>query len=380
MSDVFFKQASYDYKVLRPAIFEMIESIDDQCIQAGDEVLIKPNLLLPASPQKGILTHPLVVKAVVEYVLEKGGKPKIADSPAIGHIQRIYRDGGYARALEGLDVPFRIFQETVPVDIGAPFGRIEIAREAMETDVIINLPKLKTHAMMLLTLGVKNLFGCIVGMEKPEWHFRVGIDKALFARLLVRISEAVKPSITLLDGILALEGQGPGKGGTPRHVGLLIGSRQAPAIESAVCQMLGLSPQHLPILKELMQSGTWNERIELHGDYAEVKNFQLPVQGPATLGPVFFQGFARQYLLARPVVSPDLCRMCGKCEEYCPAGAIIRQKDYLHFDYERCIRCYCCVEVCPYGALHSKEPLAGSLYRLLRHFVERLKTGRSSDV
>jgi uncharacterized protein (DUF362 family)/Pyruvate/2-oxoacid:ferredoxin oxidoreductase delta subunit len=356
----------------------MMESIDAHCIHAGDEVLIKPNLLLPAAPQKGILTHPLVVKAVVEYVLEKGGRPKIADSPAMGHIHRIYHEGGYARALAGLDVPFSVFQETVPVDIGAPFGRIEIAREAMETDAIINLPKLKTHAMMLLTLGVKNLFGCIVGMEKPEWHFRVGIDKTLFARLLVRISEAVKPSMTLLDGILALEGQGPGKGGTPRHVGLLIGSRQAPAIERAVCQMFGLPPHHLPILKELMQSGIWHEPLELHGDYVEVKGFQLPVQGPATLGPTFFQGFARQYLLARPEVDPDLCRMCGKCEAYCPAGAVTRQANHLHFDYERCIRCYCCVEVCPYGALRSKEPPAGKVYRLLRHFIERIKSGASA--
>lgn len=371
-AEVFFKKASYQYDVLKPVIFEMMDLIDGNCIKAGSHVLIKPNLLLPAPPEKAILTHPLVVRAVVEYVRDKGGHPKIADSPAMGQIKKIYREGGYEEALKGLEVDFGVFQATTSVDIGEPFGRIDIAREAIEADIVINLPKLKTHAMMSLTLGVKNLFGCIVGMKKPEWHFRVGIDKVLFAKLLVRISQTVNPSITLLDGILALEGQGPGKGGTPKHLGVLIGSAQTPAIESAVCKMLNMDAWRLPILNELIRTGIWNDEIRVRGDYLEVKEFKLPVQGPATLGPDSFQGFARQYLLARPIVDPDKCRLCGKCMEYCPARAIRCQSARIHFNYERCIRCYCCVEICPYGALRSEEPPLGKRVRWAKNMMDRL--------
>ena len=146
-------------------------------IESGMRVLIKPNFLAPAAPERAMTTHPLVVRAVVEHVLGQGGRPTVADSPGRGSFERLLREGGYAQALAGLDVAVRPFRETVKVDIGAPFGRIDLAREAVQADLVVNLPKLKTHTMMLLTLGVKNLFGCVVGLAKPEWHMRSGIDR-----------------------------------------------------------------------------------------------------------------------------------------------------------------------------------------------------------
>lgn len=374
MSEVYIKNASYDYDLLKPAVFEMIDSIGTVRIQKQSRVLIKPNFLLPAVPEKAVLTHPLVVKAVAEYVLSKGGCPLIADSPAMGSIKKIFREGGYEKALKGLDVEFGVFQSTVSVDVGEPFGRIDIAREAIETDIVINLPKLKTHAMMLLTLGVKNLFGCIVGLKKPEWHFRAGIDKALFANLLVRISNAVNPTLTLVDGILAMEGQGPGKGGTPRHLGILVGGADPLAVDSAVCKILGIDPQILPTVKEAIQSGTWNEAIHIRGDFFEVMDFIFPVQGPATFGSPSFQRFMRQYLLSRPSVNLQQCRLCGKCWQYCPAKAVVSDGKKIIFNYDTCIRCYCCVEVCPHGVLRVEEPLPGKLLGAVKTVVDRFKS------
>ncbi len=124
--------------------------------------------------------------------------------------------------------------------MGEPFKKIEIARDALEADVLINLPKLKTHSQMLLTLGVKNLFGCIVGFGKPQWHLRAGVDREVFATLLVRIYQAIRPKLTILDGILAMEGEGPGRGGQPKELGFLLGSADAVALDVAVCRLLGL--------------------------------------------------------------------------------------------------------------------------------------------
>ncbi|HDZ62263.1 MAG TPA: DUF362 domain-containing protein, partial [Nitrospirae bacterium] len=238
MSMVILKRSAYDYEKLKPAFFEIMDAIGGSVITKNSRVVIKPNLLSSAAPDRAMITHPMVVRAAVEYVLQKGGVPQVSDSPAIGEFKRILEDGGFTGALEGLDAEMKEFTASVPVDIGLPFRKIEIARDAVEADVIINLPKLKTHTQMLLTLGVKNLFGCIVGLRKPDWHFRAGIDRDLFARLLVQISNVLKPCLTVIDGILAMEGQGPGKSGTPKELWILMGSSDPVSLDIAVCRIL----------------------------------------------------------------------------------------------------------------------------------------------
>ncbi|HWR57434.1 MAG TPA: DUF362 domain-containing protein, partial [Thermodesulfovibrionales bacterium] len=231
MSKVILRKASYDYGTLRNVIFGVINALDNGNISKGRRVLIKPNLLFPAAPGRAIVTHPLVIKAVLEYVCEKGGNVQISDSPAIGSFDKVLKESGIRRALEGLPVDFREFKNSEEVAVGEPFKKIEIAADALNADVIINIPKLKTHSQMLLTLGVKNLFGCIIGLRKPEWHLRAGVEKERFAQLLVQIYKAIRPSITILDGILAMEGRGPGKSGTPRELGLIMGSTDALALD-----------------------------------------------------------------------------------------------------------------------------------------------------
>lgn len=372
MTAVYFKKADYDLAQLRPAVFGMLDRIGSLRIGTGARVLIKPNFLAPAKPDRAMTTHPLVLRAAVEYVLSRGGQPLVGDSPGMGAFERLLREGGYAEALRGLDVEVRPFRETVKVDIGEPFGRIDIAREAVAADVVINLPKLKTHAMMLLTLGVKNLFGCIIGLTKPQWHMRSGVDRRMFARLLVQIYRAVSPAATLVDGILGMEGEGPGRSGTPRRLGILAAGESAPAVDMAICRLVGARPEELPTHQAAVELGLLTEAVSIEGDLSPVSGFKLPVLAPLTFGPQRFHRLMRQHLVQRPVVDAGKCRLCGECWRYCPAKAISPYAKIVGFDYDRCIRCYCCVELCPHGALKAVETPAGRAARKLAGLRDRI--------
>jgi len=372
MTTVHFQKAHYDFALLRPAVFGLLERIGSLHIGSGARVLIKPNFLAPAKPERAMTTHPLVLRAVVEYVLAKGGRPLVADSPGTGAFERLLREGGYADALRGLDVEMRPFTETVKVDIGGPFGRIDIAREAVASDLVVNLPKLKTHAMMLLTLGVKNLFGCIVGLTKPQWHMRSGVDRRMFARLLVQIYKGVNPAATLVDGILGMEGEGPGRSGTPRRLGILAAGADAPAVDMAICRLVGARPEELPTHQAALELGLLPGPVSIEGDFLPVSGFKLPILAPLTFGPQRFHRLMRKHLVQRPVADAGLCRLCGECWRYCPAKAITPYAQGVGFDYDRCIRCYCCVEMCPHGVLKAVETPAGRAARKLAGLRDRV--------
>jgi uncharacterized protein (DUF362 family)/Pyruvate/2-oxoacid:ferredoxin oxidoreductase delta subunit len=362
---VILRRAEYDYGTLKPLIFELLDDLAGDRIGNASRVLIKPNLLAPAPPDKAMLTHPLVVRAAAEYVLQKGGTPLIADSPAMGTFERVMKESGIRDALRGLDVECREFKRSVAVDVGPPFNRIELAEDVMSADVVLNLPKLKTHTQMLLTLGVKNLFGCIVGLRKPEWHFRTGVDREMFARLLVRICKAIGPAVTLLDGILAMEGQGPGKSGLPRHLGMLAAGTDAVAVDMTVCRMLGLSPESLLTNRMAVEAGIAPDDIYIDGELPVIQGYRLPEITPLVFGPKSLHGFMRRHLVQRPFCDDSLCRLCGECWKYCPAGAITVEHKKLRFDYDACIRCYCCIEVCPHAALCAIETVYGRMARKL---------------
>ena len=363
MTPVIVRNATYDSNTLRPVIFGMMEAMGGEKIGSGSRVLIKPNLLSPALPRQAVLTHPAVVRAVVEYCNERGARPLVADSPAMGSFDLLLRISGIRDALRGLDCECRSFQNSVRVDIGEPFGTIEIAEDAVRADVIVNLPKFKTHSQMLLTLAVKNLFGCVVGYRKPEWHMRAGVDRQAFARLIARIGMTLRPAFNILDGVLALEGQGPGTSGVPRELGVLLAGRDPFALDRIVCRMVGLDPEQLPVLKAAREMGFPAPEEEIDGSLPEIRDFRLPSLTSLIYGPKFLHGFIRRQLLRRPVCDPALCRMCGECWKICPARAITPEAKPLRFDYDRCIRCFCCIEVCPFGALRTTETLAGRIVR-----------------
>lgn len=367
MAKVYVRPAEYDYRTLRPLIDEIMDLLDGGRITRGSRVLIKPNLLAPAAPARAMLTHPIIVRAVAEYVLAKGAQPQISDSPAAGFFDKVVRDSGLKDELMGLPVEFKEFKDSVVVEVGEPFQKLELAEDALNADVIINLPKLKTHSQMLLTLGVKNLFGCVVGLRKPQWHLRAGVDRQKFAQLLVKIYQSLRPAITILDGILAMEGQGPGKGGVPRHLGLLLAGNNAAAVDGVVCRMLGLVPEALLTNKVAMDWGLLDTAPEIDGTLPRISDFRFPDITPLVFGPASIHGFLRKYLVQRPIADAFACKLCGECWSYCPAQAISQVGRGIVFDYDKCIRCYCCLEVCPHGALRTEEPMPGKvLGKLLR--------------
>ncbi|MCE5265752.1 MAG: DUF362 domain-containing protein [Deltaproteobacteria bacterium] len=363
------RNATYESDALRPLIFEMMEAMGGGGIGKGSRVLIKPNLLSPALPRQAVLTHPAVVRAVVEYCNERGVRPLVADSPAMGSFDLILRMSGIRNALSGLECECRPFEHAVRVDIGEPFGAIEIAEDAVRADFIVNLPKFKTHSQLLLTLAVKNLFGCIIGYRKPEWHMRAGVDRQTFARLIALIGKTLRPAFNILDGVRAMEGQGPGLGGVPRELGILFAGRDPFAIDRVVCRTIDLDPEQLPVLKAAREMGFPAPEEDLDGSLPTIRDFRLPRLTSLVYGPKLLHGFIRRQVLQRPVCDDAACRLCGECGKICPAGAIASDEERLCFDYDRCIRCYCCIEVCPFGALRTAETVAGRIIRGISSLV-----------
>src|SRR3990172_733142 len=292
MSKVIVKQvAKYDYAVVSKAVKEIFDSVGGICevVKPGQRVLLKPNLLGVSRIDEAIVTHPMVVRVVAEFVLEAGGLPFVSDSPAMGTWKKVIAETGLAKAMEGLDVPLYPFQRSKVIEAAmSPFKKIELAQEALEADVVINLPKLKTHNQLLLTLCVKNLFGCVVGMKKPEWHYRAGINTDYFASLLLTIHNLVRPAFTILDGILAMEGDGPGKSGTPRQLGVLMGGQDGIAVDIAVCRMIGLKPEQLATNAAAIKGmGYRVDDIVIEGQLPKVQGFKLPETGGLLFGPKF---------------------------------------------------------------------------------------------
>jgi uncharacterized protein (DUF362 family)/Pyruvate/2-oxoacid:ferredoxin oxidoreductase delta subunit len=363
MSKVLIRNATYDYGTLKPVVFEIMDTLAKDMILPDRRVIIKPNLLTAAAPDKAIITHPMMVRAAAEYVIHRGARPQISDSPAVGKFEKILKESGIQDALADLDVEFREFKGSVTIDAGKPFRQLEVAEDVMNADVIINLPKLKTHSQMLLTLGVKNLFGCIVGMKKPEWHMRAGTDRELVARLLVRVYKSVRPTVTVLDGILAMEGQGPGRAGVPKEIGIVMGSTDPVAVDMAVCRMLGLEAEELMTTKIAIEEEIAHRNIDLDGTLPSIGDFNLPQMTSPMFGPARFHRFIRKHLTQRPVCDDSICELCGECWKYCPAQAITHSKKKIRFDYDTCIRCYCCVEVCPHAALQARETVMGKISR-----------------
>ncbi|MBF0317141.1 MAG: DUF362 domain-containing protein [Nitrospirae bacterium] len=366
------RESSYEYKRLKNDIFDILSALDTGFIVAGKTVLIKPNLLRAAPVEQAITTHPLIVRAAVEYVLQKGARPLVMDSPGIGKFSRIIRETGLADALSGLEVTLAEFTDSVKIDFslsgrtvdGLQVKVAELAREALEADCIINLPKLKTHMQMGMTLAVKNLFGCVVGLRKPQWHLNIGENSDHFAEGLISIYMMLRPSINILDGILAMEGDGPGTGGTPRQLGVLMGANDALEIDVTVCRMLGLQPDWLPTNKVARKLGIIGD-INVDGTITQINDFVMPSTTSLVFGPSLTRNIVRQNLTSRPAGNKKLCKLCNECVNICPAKAITNDGKSLHFDYEKCIRCYCCSEACPHGAIEVQRPLLSRLFSRL---------------
>jgi len=357
------KVDSYSPALVQAGLLRLLEPLGGMAafVKPGERVLIKPNMLSAKPPEAAVTTHPALLRAVIGLVQSAGGIALVGDSPGFGTLRSVARRSGMLRVIEESGAELVEFAEVRTVATGGAFKRFEIAASYLAADRVINLPKLKTHEMMTLTCGVKNLFGILVGAAKPAWHLQAGADRQLFARVLLELYQIRPPELTIVDAITAMEGDGPGSG-DPRHVGLLLAGVNPVAVDVIAAEIAGIPKKLLFVEREaekLGLAGADRKSIEVSGaalESLEIRPFRLPPLSDVQFGlPRFLKDSLRNHLTTRPVQIPEKCILCGVCVKGCPPQVIRIEGKKLVFDYSRCIRCFCCRELCPDAALAVKK-------------------------
>jgi uncharacterized protein (DUF362 family)/NAD-dependent dihydropyrimidine dehydrogenase PreA subunit len=347
-----------------------------QFVKPGETLLLKPNLLAPDSPEKCVTTHPAVFAAVAEKFLAAKVKLVYGDSPGLGAPRQVAQRTGILERAENLGLSLADF--TSPVEVPFPAGlqhkRFTLAAAAARhRGAIVNLPKFKTHGFMRLTSAVKNLFGCVPGLLKAEYHVKLP-DAHAFARMLVDLNLLLGARLHVLDGIQAMEGNGP-RSGTPLHLGVLLFSADPVALDATAARLIGLNPGKIPTTRYGAAAGLGHfamDEIDVRGE--PLVNFRpRSFQIDHTPIPETAAGARKNWLKARivprPVIQAKRCTRCGTCVKICPvAPKALAWRDAGHirppaYDYQKCIRCYCCQEMCPEKAIVIKTPWLGKWIR-----------------
>ncbi len=343
-------------------------------LRPGMRVAIKPNLVAGHAPEEAVTTHPVLIGAVVRWLRAHGVTDIVlADSPGGSYtpekLRTVYRVSG----LTALEPDVRLNYDTSAQPVTCPegftvrsFNRIT---PLVEADYIINMAKLKTHGMITLTAGMKNLFGTIPGLQKPEMHYRFP-ELASFSHMLLELARSVAPQITIVDAVDGMEGNGP-TGGTKRHVGLVFASRDMYTQDWYAAQRIGLDPASIEMLRQARELGLARpEELTLIGTGAlsgrEYEPLDPPFQLPDTASVDFGSKFpkplrkpivaaAKKLFRAVPDLKPDLCVGCGLCAESCPQHIIEIKNSRAHFGRRGCISCFCCQEMCPQQAIAVKR-------------------------
>lgn len=372
-------QAVTDYRreTIEAALEQLLAPLGGMAafVQPGQKVLVKPNMLAGKAPEKAVTTHPEVVRAVIRLAQKAGGVVAVGDSPGVGAPRQVAERCGILSVIEETGATFAPFVDSVKVrPKGKTFHELEIARDILDAEVVINLPKLKTHQMMGLTCAVKNLFGAVVGMRKPGLHLQAGADKAFFALMLLELADFLRPALTIVDAVTAMEGNGPGSG-DPVHVGALLAGAEPLAIDAAAIELLGMRAESVwtqRVAREKLLPGSRLEEIEIVG--ADLRSLRPRAFRPAKSTeihfglPAFLREPLKQSVTAWPVVDTKACLLCGLCVEHCPPQAMAIEDKRLTIDYKRCIGCFCCQELCPRNALITRQ---GLLLRLNRFITRR---------
>ena len=281
---------SYELKTLRTSIENVLQPLGGikAFVKAGDRVLLKPNLLTAGRPGKECITRPEMLYCVAQMVLEVGGQPFFGDSPAFGSAKGVATANGYLTILEELNLPIVEFHAKRYNTESENFNNLRLSKEAMEADVVINLPKVKSHMQLTITLGVKNLFGCVPGKMKAWWHLEAGKDAKRFGEMLVETARAIQPNLTIIDGIIGHEGNGP-SGGEPRLLGVLGASSDVFALDLAMTKILGVDPESVPTLVAQKHLGLSSNLAEIDFPLCSPKDLAISNwQLPTTLMPIDF--------------------------------------------------------------------------------------------
>ncbi|EQB88750.1 uncharacterized protein (DUF362 family)/Pyruvate/2-oxoacid:ferredoxin oxidoreductase delta subunit [Clostridium punense] len=374
------KCESYDVDLIESKIREGFQLLGGEkflrkLIPLNSKVLLKPNLLSVEHKESPVVTHYAVFEAVIRVIKEYTDDIVFGDSPGFGDGRKAAEKCGLIAVAEKYNVSVVDFNESVNAKLENSLlcKTWTVAKAPYEADVVITLPKLKTHAMAYFTGAIKNQFGCIPGTGKATWHTRMPKAEN-FCKMLLDLNSVVKTSFAIMDGIIAMEGNGP-KSGSPYNLNTIIMGESITAVDSTAVRLIGYdNPLDTPVLKEAYDSkygAVLPEDIEILGEKLEslkAKNFQLCRKG----GDFYFinpkvTNFLRELIAPSPHLVPEKCISCSRCKEVCPESPKAIEmidkngKKYPEWDMKKCIRCFCCQELCPVGAIETKQSALGKL-------------------
>jgi len=353
-------------------------------VKPGESIVLKVNLLRPAAPEEVVSTHPAVVAAIGQMTKDHGAIPLIVDSPGAGYrynekvLAKTYRISGMYQAAEKAGIEVEVNLDTSHEIVSFPEGklirRFEIITPLLRSDGVFNLCKMKTHTFMHMTGAVKNNFGAIAGLTKAGYHGKLR-DTGRFAGMLLDLADFVSPRISIMDAVLAMEGEGP-SAGSARQVGLFLASTSPLALDVVAGEIMGLSREKNPVLVEAEKRGLQPNRLEevevIGAEIEEltIPDFDLPatIYGGSGVGgePLWvrmLEPLFKHSLSVKPQIIKAKCVACGACSEACPMKVItLVDGRHAQIDYKSCIRCYCCHEMCPEKAIELHE---GILHRVL---------------
>lgn len=368
---------TYNVEAVKPALEEALNAVNSlDFVMPGMKIIIKPNLVSFKKPDAAATTHPALLEALVEMLLARGADVTIGDSPGGPHslplLNRVYAATGMDRLEKlGAKLNRNMNEKTVDFPEGKVLKNFTYTEYLDEADAIIDFCKLKSHGMLGMSAAVKNLFGTIPGLKKPEVHYKFQND-AEFADMLVDINEYFKPRLAICDAVVGMEGNGP-TAGTPRQIGAIIASKSTYYADVVGAELIGMNIDGLPTLQAAYERGfapASSKNLRVYGDIRAltVDDFKAPpVRGLSFMRKGNVLHFISKAALEhKPTLKKRLCVGCGECARMCPAKAIEMKNKKPHINREKCIRCFCCQEFCPRAAMVAHRPLAAKVMNKLK--------------
>lgn len=368
---------TYDVEAVKPALEEALNAVNGlDFVEPGMKIIIKPNLVSFKKPDAAATTHPALLEALVEMLLARGADVTIGDSPGGPHslplLNRVYAATGMDRLEKlGAKLNRNMNEKTVDFPEGKVLKNFTYTEYLDEADAIIDFCKLKSHGMLGMSAAVKNLFGTIPGLKKPEVHYKFQND-AEFADMLVDLNEYFKPRLAICDAVVGMEGNGP-TAGTPRQIGAIIASKSTYYADVVGAELIGMNIDGLPTLQAAYERGfapASSKNLRVYGDICAltVDDFKAPpVRGLSFMRKGNVLHFISKAALEhKPTLKKRLCAGCGECARMCPAKAIEMKNKKPHINREKCIRCFCCQEFCPRAAMVAHRPLAAKVLNKLK--------------
>lgn len=368
---------TYDVEAVKPALEEALNAVNGlDFVKHGMKIIIKPNLVSFKKPDAAATTHPALLEALVEMLLARGADVTIGDSPGGPHslplLNRVYAATGMDRLEKlGAKLNRNMNEKTVDFPEGKVLKNFTYTEYLDEADAIIDFCKLKSHGMLGMSAAVKNLFGTIPGLKKPEVHYKFQND-AEFADMLVDLNEYFKPRLAICDAVVGMEGNGP-TAGTPRQIGAIIASKSTYYADVVGAELIGMNIDGLPTLQAAYERGfapASSKNLRVYGDIRAltVDDFKAPpVRGLSFMRKGNVLHFISKAALEhKPTLKKRFCVGCGECARMCPAKAIEMKNKKPHINREKCIRCFCCQEFCPRAAMVAHRPLAAKVLNKLK--------------